>query len=101
MFILVTGPESSGTRWVSQLCASALGIQGHEKWDGVNRISDVKNAVMHRSLPHGGNDEFINIENIMAPESARFGGIGRIVVCVRDQTCFTAPSKTTTTATPI
>jgi len=53
MFVLVTGPESSGTRWVSTLCAAALGVEGHETWNGNEQIHDFTNAVMHRSLPHG------------------------------------------------
>lgn len=93
MFILVTGPESSGTRWVSQICAGALNIHGHDTWNGHDRINDTMHGVLHRSLPHGSRNGFLDMRKIVDGEAARFGGIGRIIVCIRDQTCVYQSSK--------
>lgn len=93
MFVLVTGPESSGTRWVSRLCARALNIDGHGQWGGVDIIHNDQHGVLHRSLPHGKRANFIDIQKLMSEHVSRFGDVGHIVVCIRDQSCAFQSAK--------
>ena len=93
MFVLVTGPESSGTRWVSKLCARSLGLDPAAKWDGTDLIHNGTNCVMHRSLPHGNRHHFPNLRELADKHQKRFGGTGHIVVCLRDTTCIFYSAK--------
>ena len=62
MKYLVAGLESSCTRIVSRLIAYNLDlIKDEEEWDAYDSISDLNNLVSHRSIPHGIENEYIDV----------------------------------------
>lgn len=63
MRYLVTGLESGCTRITSKLIAINLGIiNDPDEWDAFDSIEDESNLVCHKSLPHGIEDNFIDID---------------------------------------
>lgn len=77
--VLVLGRESSATRMVSKFVASTLGVtEKVEDWDGRWEIEKDGLEIIHRSLPHGPRDRFV--------EPEEFGGPGEVfvVICLRD-----------------
>lgn len=78
MKVLVVGPESSGSRWVSKICAFLLKVKGWEKWDADRRatINDGEHIVTHLSWPYGPRFDF--------PSLAAYKGY-KIVITMRDQ----------------
>lgn len=80
MKFLVTGLESSSTKIVSKMIAQNLNLVDHvDNWDGHDFVSDENNSVVHRSIPHGAEDYFIDDDFI---EEFDF-----IVLCTRDWNC--------------
>lgn len=60
---LVTGLESSCTKFVAQMIATSAYItKTTSEWDGHNYIENDHFVVMHRSLPHGERNNFISVE---------------------------------------
>jgi hypothetical protein len=65
MKFLVTGLESSSTKIVSRMVAQNLNLIDHvDNWDGHDFVFDDNNLVVHRSIPHGLEDYFID-ENFL------------------------------------
>jgi hypothetical protein len=61
MKYLVTGLESSSTKILSKLIAYNLElIDSPDNWDGHEFVFDDNNLVVHRSIPHGLDDFFID-----------------------------------------
>jgi hypothetical protein len=80
MRYLVTGVESSGTRFVAKYIAYCLGnIKSMDDPDWVTNKSSGKHIVDHSSLPHGDRDNFRKAEEFGPPKNTI------IVVCIRDQ----------------
>jgi hypothetical protein len=62
MKYLVAGLESSCTRIVSKLIAYNLDIiKDKEEWNGYDLINDSNNLVVHRSIPHGIENKYIDV----------------------------------------
>lgn len=77
---LVTGLESSCTRYVSILLARNLGVlPDGETWNGHDRIHRGGIHVFHRSLPHGGRDNYIDEDFWMSFDV--------VILCTRDLVC--------------
>lgn len=76
---LVTGLESSCTRYVSVLLASNLGLIPVGGWDGHDELGDENFLVTHRSLPHGSRDAFIS--------EPYWSSFKTVVLCTRDLNC--------------
>lgn len=77
---LVTGLESSCTRHVSIMLAKNLGILSEgDRWDGHDRAHRNGIHVVHRSLPHGARNNYIDRDFWM--------GYGTVVICTRDHHC--------------
>lgn len=74
---LVVGLESSCTRHVSLMVASNLGF--NPGWGGYEEVRDEKYYVVHRSLPHGGRNNFVS--------EGYWMGFDTVVICTRDMTC--------------
>ena len=51
--VLVTGPESSGSRLVARIVSRALGIQDFEQYNGIGTSYKGADLVEHFSLPSG------------------------------------------------
>jgi len=80
MKFLVTGLESSSTKIVSRMVAQNLNlIDNVDSWDGHDFVFDDNNLVVHRSIPHGIDDYFVDDEFIE--------GFDFIVLCTRDWNC--------------
>ena len=77
---LVVGLESSCTRYVSQMIALNLGlISDVSEWDGHEKVKNKEYLVVHKSLPHGSRDNFI--------DRGFWSGFDVVVVCTRDLNC--------------
>jgi len=76
---LVTGLESSCTRHVSILLAKNLGVENAECWDGHDKMDDGRFLVVHKSLPHGSRENFIDQEY--------WQSFGTVILCTRDINC--------------
>lgn len=76
---LVVGLESSCTRYVSVLLAANLGIPEAMEWNGHDKIENEMFSVVHRSLPHGGRNNFIS--------EGYWILFGTVVLCTRDMSC--------------
>jgi hypothetical protein len=80
MKFLVTGLESSSTKIVSKMIAQNLNLIDHvDNWDGHDFVFDENNSVVHRSIPHGTDDYFIDDKFIE--------GFDFIILCTRDWNC--------------
>ena len=60
--MLVTGPESSGSRLIARTISKALDISEFEEYDGRGVNYKSKHKVHHVSLPSGTNCEYLNIK---------------------------------------
>jgi hypothetical protein len=78
--ILVTGLESSCTRYVSKLIAKNL-IKNSVKndWSGHGELKDSDHKIVHFSLPEGSRNNFGTLEY--------FNFFDVIVICTRDYHC--------------
>ncbi len=81
-FILVTGPESTGSRLIARTIATAIGICNFEEWDGHGDRKSETDFVMHRSLPHNDPPNWIDIDEIK-------NGVAKdytfyVIFCTRD-----------------
>lgn len=79
MNFLVTGLESSCTRYVSKILAENLGITPRDGWNGHNKAEGNGHSVVHRSLPHKDRDNFITKDLWMDFEV--------VIICTRDLNC--------------
>lgn len=61
--VLVTGPESSGSKLIAKTLAHALEIKEFGTWDGTRTVSNTGAKVHHQSLPSklGVNKEWLDI----------------------------------------
>ena len=77
---LITGLESSCTRHVSILIARNVGVLSEgDRWNGHDRVHRNGIHVVHRSLPHGSRDNYIDRDFWME--------FGTVVLCTRDHSC--------------
>ena len=95
-FIIVTGPESSGTRLVTSLF-DFTNLDNDNIWDYPNLLKnfEFKDYVLHKSLPHyvmGPKRRFFDPVSLYN-YSQELGYNASIIVCIRDKT-ITAISKT-------
>jgi len=80
MKFLVTGLESSSTKIVSRLIAQNLNLIDHiDNWDGHDFVFDENNLVIHRSIPHGIDDYFVDDQFLEEFDI--------VVLCTRDWNC--------------
>jgi hypothetical protein len=80
MRYLVTGLESSCTKIASKMVAYNLNlIDSVNSWDAYDTISDDLNLVCHRSIPHGVDNYFIDLEFAM--------GFDYVLLSIRDWNC--------------
>jgi len=77
---LVTGLESSSTKIVTKLIAYNLDlIDDVSNWDGHEFVCDEENLVVHKSIPHGPEDIFI--------DQSFIDNFDYVVLCTRDWNC--------------
>lgn len=77
---LVTGLESSSTKIVTKLIAYNLNlIDDVSNWDGHEFVCDEENLVVHRSIPHGSEDTFI--------DQSFIDNFDYVIICTRDWNC--------------
>ena len=80
MKYLIIGLESSSTKILTKLVAFNLNlIDDVDNWDGHEFVYDEENLVVHRSIPHGTEDIFIDQEFV--------NDFDYVVLCTRDWTC--------------
>ena len=80
MKYLVTGLESSSTKIVTKLISYNLNlIDDVSNWDGHEFVCDEENLVVHKSIPHGLEDTFID-QNFI-------NNFDYVILCTRDWNC--------------
>ena len=80
MKYLIIGLESSSTKILTKLVACNLKlIDEVDNWDGHEFVCDEENLVVHRSIPHGPEDTFIDQEFV--------NDFDYVILCTRDWNC--------------
>lgn len=80
MRYLVTGLESGCTRIVSKLIAINLNIiDDVDEWDAFDYIEDEYNLVCHKSIPHGAEDYFVDLDFVNT--------FDLVIISARDWNC--------------
>jgi len=77
--IFVLGPETSGTRLVSQIIAEDVGIPHAATWDGHFATMDKKDAVFHVSLPWGSQCQDHDVEPVLSTWGAEYPKHGNVL----------------------
>jgi len=76
MHFFVLGPETSGTRLVSQIIAEDADIPNAVNWEGAFATADPQDAIFHVSLPWGSYCEVNSVQPVLSSWGGSYPGNG-------------------------
>lgn len=81
-FVLVLGPEKSGSKLAARIAADLCGIAMFSRYDGVDSVSNYRGTVYHTSLPRRFPAEFPDIYRLLPGMMDEYDSIN-IILCTR------------------